>query len=251
MWHLSQDLTICIKDRSFNCTLSRNWNDREWQLHFEWLYKWFPSYCNQVPMWISQLPFNIMIYLPKCTYCDVPGSSCLSKKGESRVRFVSSSFFNFCLGSYLACRSGPPVDGPKDLWPRVLSLPGGFVGDPASLARDNILVLMIASKCISHWPFWASCLQMWRSHPSKNTLSWVHPLPEDGLCGSIITNASSCIHYITFIYIALLSINDYCQMHFFTGHCEPPESRCEGPIHPKIPSSGWTPSLKMVSVVQS
>ncbi len=35
--------------------------------------------------------------------------------------------------------SGPPVDGPKDPWPRVLSLPERFVGDPASLARDNIL----------------------------------------------------------------------------------------------------------------
>ncbi len=34
---------------------------------------------------------------------------------------------------------GPPVDGPKDPWPRVLSLPGRFVGDPASLAHDNIL----------------------------------------------------------------------------------------------------------------
>ena len=29
--------------------------------------------------------------------------------------------------------------GPKDLWPRVLSLPERFVGDPVSLARDNIL----------------------------------------------------------------------------------------------------------------
>ncbi len=34
---------------------------------------------------------------------------------------------------------GPPVDGPKEPWPRVLSLPERFVGDPASLARDNIL----------------------------------------------------------------------------------------------------------------
>ncbi len=31
------------------------------------------------------------------------------------------------------------MDGRKDPWPRVLSLPGWFVGDPASLARDNIL----------------------------------------------------------------------------------------------------------------
>ena len=36
-------------------------------------------------------------------------------------------------------RSGPPVDGPKDPWPRVLSLPERFVGDPASLARDKTL----------------------------------------------------------------------------------------------------------------
>ncbi len=36
--------------------------------------------------------------------------------------------------------SDPPVDAPKDPWPRVLSLPERFVGDPASLARDNIFV---------------------------------------------------------------------------------------------------------------
>ncbi len=41
-------------------------------------------------------------------------------------------------GWRLPCRSGPPVDGPKDPWPHVLSLPERFVGDPASLARDNI-----------------------------------------------------------------------------------------------------------------
>ena len=37
------------------------------------------------------------------------------------------------------------MDGPKDPWPRVLSLPGaqgGFVGDPTSLAHDNILLLV-------------------------------------------------------------------------------------------------------------
>ncbi len=38
-----------------------------------------------------------------------------------------------------AVHSFPPVDGPKDPWPRVLSLPRRFVGDPASLARDNIV----------------------------------------------------------------------------------------------------------------
>ena len=37
--------------------------------------------------------------------------------------------------------ANPPVNGPKDPWPRVLSLPGaqgGFVGDPTSLAHDNM-----------------------------------------------------------------------------------------------------------------
>ena len=32
------------------------------------------------------------------------------------------------------------MDGPMDPWPSVLSLPGRFVGDPASLARDNIYI---------------------------------------------------------------------------------------------------------------
>ena len=41
----------------------------------------------------------------------------------------------------LPCRSGPPVDRPKDPWPRVLSLPGRFVGDPASLAREEYIVV--------------------------------------------------------------------------------------------------------------
>ena len=31
------------------------------------------------------------------------------------------------------------MDRPKDPWPRVLSLPKRFVGDPASLAHDNIV----------------------------------------------------------------------------------------------------------------
>ena len=42
------------------------------------------------------------------------------------------------LGGYLAC---PPVDGPKDPWPRVLSLPERFVGDPASLAHDSVIAI--------------------------------------------------------------------------------------------------------------
>ena len=51
--------------------------------------------------------------------------------------FVSST------GWRLRCRSGPPVDGPKDPWPCVLSLPGRFVGDSAPPARDNTLVPII------------------------------------------------------------------------------------------------------------
>ncbi len=51
----------------------------------------------------------------------------LVKKGESSVRFVSF-FLNFC----------PPVDGAKDPWACVLSLPERFVGDPASLACNII-----------------------------------------------------------------------------------------------------------------
>ena len=54
-------------------------------------------------------------------YCDVPGSPCLSKKGQSNVRFVPFKFFY--------------------PWPRVLSPPERFVGDPASLARGIILVM--------------------------------------------------------------------------------------------------------------
>ncbi len=49
-------------------------------------------------------------------YCDVLGSPCLSEKA------------NHVCGSFLF----------KDPWPRVLLLPERFVGDPASLARDNI-----------------------------------------------------------------------------------------------------------------
>ncbi len=71
----------------------------------------------------------------------------LVKKGESDVRFVPFNFF-FYLSGYLACLlltpqvGGSPVglDGPKDPWPRVLSLP---VGDPASRARDNILAWIL------------------------------------------------------------------------------------------------------------
>ncbi len=53
-----------------------------------------------------------------------------------RVYWKGAFIGCFTVGNY-----GSPVDGPKDPWPRVLSLPGahgGFVGDPTSLARDNI-----------------------------------------------------------------------------------------------------------------
>ncbi len=63
----------------------------------------------------------------------MPGSPCPSKIG--RIKCAVHSFKIFPLGGYLPCRSGPPVDGPKDPWPHVLSLPGRFV---ASLASDNI-----------------------------------------------------------------------------------------------------------------
>ncbi len=32
-------------------------------------------------------------HMHTCIYCDVPGSPCLSKKGESSVRFVSFQIF--------------------------------------------------------------------------------------------------------------------------------------------------------------
>ena len=46
---------------------------------------------------------------------------------------------------------------PKDPWPRVLSLPGRFVGDPASLVRDNIfqvndlLLRVYLLTCATQW----------------------------------------------------------------------------------------------------
>ncbi len=60
------------------------------------------------------------------------------------MRFVP--FRNFYLGGY------PTVAGPKNPWPRVLSLPERFVGDPVSLARVNILFLgtplFLGSACL-------------------------------------------------------------------------------------------------------
>ncbi len=60
-------------------------------------------------------------------YCDVTGSPCLSKKGESNMRFVPF----------------------KDPWPRVLSLPERFVGDPVSQARDNIYTLFLNKESVT------------------------------------------------------------------------------------------------------
>ena len=54
----------------------------------------------------------------------------------------------------LVIKFSPPVNGPKDPWPSVLSLPGaqgGFVGDPTPLARDNIDV----PKYSSHAQYYA------------------------------------------------------------------------------------------------
>ncbi len=63
-------------------------------------------------------------------------------------------------GWRLPCRSGPPVDGPKDPWPRVLSLPERFVGDPASLALDNMHIGLVSGwglGCL--FPHWI--LRLW------------------------------------------------------------------------------------------
>ncbi len=58
--------------------------------------------------------FNF-VYPTPLLYCDVPGSPFLSKMGPVYGPF----FFLKILG-----RFSPPVNGPKDPWPRVLSLPG-------------------------------------------------------------------------------------------------------------------------------
>ncbi len=62
----------------------------------------------------------------------------LSRWLPNLLIYKGLNVYSIAYGKRLV-RSGPPVDGPKDHWPRVLSLPGRFVGDPASLARDNIL----------------------------------------------------------------------------------------------------------------
>ena len=56
--------------------------------------------------------------------------------------------------------SFPPVDGPKDPWPRILSLPGWFVGDPASLACNNISTMFISLVWV-----WLTCILQWLNKP--------------------------------------------------------------------------------------
>ncbi len=58
-------------------------------------------------------------------YCDVPGSPCLSKTGP-----VYGPFFFF----------SPPVNGPKDLWPSVLSLPGALGGLLETPPRRHVTI---------------------------------------------------------------------------------------------------------------
>ena len=100
-------------------------------------------------------------------YCDVQGSPCLSKKGESNVRLFNSA------GWRLPCRSGPPVDGPKDPWPCVLSLPERFVGDPASLARDNMMRYYLFSVYMIGW--WNSSSYCIRFSWADNENTYWHP----------------------------------------------------------------------------
>ncbi len=85
---------------------------------------------------------NVHVYITGI-YCDVPGSPCLSK---NKVNQVCDSCFLKSLSRLLPnllifkglLVMGPSVDGPKDPWPCVWSVLGRFVGDPTSLARDNM-----------------------------------------------------------------------------------------------------------------
>ncbi len=52
--------------------------------------------------------------------------------------FVLVKKANQMCGSFILKLIKSDYLGPKDPWPRVLSLPERFVGDPASLARDII-----------------------------------------------------------------------------------------------------------------
>ena len=84
--------------------------------------------------WVSRLT-DRLVYIVTCQAHPV-----FNSKIKANQVCDSCFFFNFCLGGYL---TGPPVDGPKDPWPHVLSLPGRFIGDPASLACDNILGCLV------------------------------------------------------------------------------------------------------------
>ncbi len=63
--------------------------------------------------------------------------------------------------------SSPPVNGPKDPRPHVLSLPGaqgGFVWDPASLARNNIYIDKYAHSIL--FITWNNQGHFYMKHPS-------------------------------------------------------------------------------------
>ncbi len=75
-------------------------------------------------------------------YCDVPGSPCPSKTGpvygpffflkclDSVIKLALSRYFNVC----------PPVNGPKDPWPHVLSLPGALSGLLETPPRRHVTI---------------------------------------------------------------------------------------------------------------
>ncbi len=67
--------------------------------------KWF--YC--------QIIHHFLMFKCSSIYFDLPGSPCLSKKGESSMWFVPLIFLSRWLSSL--SRSGLPVGGPKDPWP--------------------------------------------------------------------------------------------------------------------------------------
>ncbi len=75
-------------------------------------------------------------------YFDVPGSPCLSKKGESNVWFVPFKIF---LSRWLSSLIGPPVDGPKDPWPVSCRCPSGSLETPP---RWHATIYIISSYCV-------------------------------------------------------------------------------------------------------
>ena len=70
---------------------------------------------------------------PPIIYCDVPGSPCLSKNG-SNVRSVL--FKIFCRLGLVHLWMDQRIPGPVSCG---CLKPGWFVGDPTSLARDNMM----------------------------------------------------------------------------------------------------------------